>query len=157
MAKPLAILSLSCALVLGALTAGLAWLHWHDLQVQVHDLATQRVLNRELVRAKMEACRLAYQNGGVAGLKLYTDREADFERNTTFVEVLAPNKSVIFSQEPPDARVTRTLSSAKTDPLEWVNIPVAGHKRQWTIGRENLPDGAVLFVGRAQADVQQGA
>jgi hypothetical protein len=92
----------------------------HSFLIREH-----RERDREIVRNRIELCRMLYTHGGAARLKRYVDCINPEERASSFVEVLEPNKT----------------------PLLLSPIPPSTRHRVWTIGRARLPDGNALFVG----------
>ena len=152
------IVGASAMLALATLAAVLGALHWHDLEIQkvlTRELHAQR---REVVRVQLTGCSAAYQSGGVAGLKSYLNNESPFDRLTSFVEVLAQDKSVALLQEPANSKKTQVKSPLKIPGTsEMLDIPSSSSSKQtWTIGRATLPDGKILFVGRMNDGMAKG-
>jgi hypothetical protein len=155
--KVVIILGTGALLAFAALAVILGWLFWHNLQSENALLLQLRVERRELVGSQSAACRVIYQNGGVAGLKSYLDGRSANERNTSFAEVFAPDKSVVLLQEPTSsnhAQVPSPLGDASAP--ETLNLP-SDQKGKWVIARVVLPDGNVLFFGRVYDVSPRGA
>ena len=116
------------------------------------------ISDREVVRAKIEACRTAYVHGGIFGLDIYVSGASPWEQETSFVEVLGAGRNYYhFPQTKAEKAVLLPLVSPD-NPLhkqEWISIPSSERNMRWTIGRVTLPDGAVLFAGRTTEDRDQ--
>jgi hypothetical protein len=112
---------------------------------------------REVVNAKLEACRKAYVEAGVAGLRDYLSAESEFERESSFVEVIGADGHLgIFNapQSEKELAILKPLASPTNPAIkqDWLKIPSAEQQMDWTIGRTELPDGAVMFIGRMTED-----
>jgi signal transduction histidine kinase len=114
--------------------------------------------DRDVVRAKIEACRTAYIHGGTFGLDLYISSETLWEQETSFVEVLGANRNYYhFPQTKAEKAVLLQMVSPDNalHKPEWIQIPSSEQHMDWTIGRVTLPDGAVLFAGRTMENRDQ--
>jgi signal transduction histidine kinase len=107
--------------------------------------------DREVVRAKFEACRTAYVHGGFPGLDEYINGESYWERESSFVEVLGATRSYYhFPQTKEEKAVLTQLVSPDnvTSKPAWFPLPSSEQHMVWTIGWMRLPDGAIMVVGR---------
>jgi signal transduction histidine kinase len=111
-----------------------------------------RMSDRDIVHAKMEPCRAAYQQGGIYGLTAYINSESQWEQESTFVEVLGANEKLIFFHSPETKKEIAVLSPlAKPGVVtkeDWLSRASAEQHMVWTIGRVTLSDGAIMAVGR---------
>jgi hypothetical protein len=115
----------------------------------IHQL---RSSERDVVRTKLEACRSAYVHAGVAGLRKYIAGESYFERESSFVEVIGADGHLGIFNAPQSEKEVAILKplARPTNPAikqEWLKIPAAEKRMDWTIGRTELPDGSVMFIG----------
>jgi len=115
----------------------------------VHQLRTSE---REVVSAKLEACRTAYVHAGLSGLRDYLSGESDFERESSFVEVIGADGHLgIFNapQSEKEVAILKPLASPTNPAIkqEWLKMPSAEKRMDWTISRTELPDGSVMFIG----------
>jgi hypothetical protein len=115
----------------------------------IHQL---RSVEREVVRAKLEACRTAYVHAGVAGVREYIETGRPFERESSFIEVIGADGKLEIFHAPESKKEVAVLSqlASPTNPAikqEWLKIPSAEKRMDWTIGRTELPDGSVMFIG----------
>jgi hypothetical protein len=116
----------------------------------IHQLISS---DREAVRTKLDACRSAYVHAGVAGLRDYISGESYFERESSFVEVIDSDRKLAIFHTPTTQKEVTVLSplASPTNPdvkQEWLHFPSSEAHMDWTIGRAELPDGSVIFVGR---------
>ena len=86
--------------------------------------------------------------------------ESDWERETTFVELLSAQEKLIIFQTQQAQREVSVLSPIvhpqnDTGRQEWINIRSTEQHMVWTIGRTVLPDGVIMYVGRTAEDRDQ--
>lgn len=110
--------------------------------------------DRQIVRAKLDACRAWYAQGGVDALQDHFQGESGWEKESTFLQVLNSNQRLIFFHSPQqdENRLSHLNDSRGLKDSDWVNIPSTIQNMVWTIGRTRLPDGSVIEVGRATED-----
>ena len=107
--------------------------------------------DRELVHAKLVACRTVYISGGATGLNAFLSSQSALERETTFVEVLSAIERFDIYHTPSQSKEVAVLSNMARGPdakQEWLDMPASEAHMVWTIGRTELPGGAVMYVGR---------
>jgi signal transduction histidine kinase len=117
-----------------------------------------RETDRELVRAKLDACRAWYLEGGDEALAEHFQHGSDWERESTFLEVLSATKQLKFVHSPGSQRDEATLiqlggTVSPADTVDWLP-PVRSSEQHmvWTIARTRLPDGCIMEVGRTTED-----
>ena len=113
-----------------------------------------RASDREIVRAKLDACRAWYVQGGVEALKYHFQAESGLEKETTFLEVMSANQHALFYYSPKDdesvpPQVQGPQPAGETD---WLSVPSARQHMVWTIARTGLADGTIMEVGRTTED-----
>jgi signal transduction histidine kinase len=116
--------------------------------------------DREVVRSKLEACRTQYIHQGIAGLQEYIAGESYWERESSFVELLSAQEKLTIFHTPTTQKEVSVLSplASPNNPdvkQEWLHFPSSEAHMDWTIGRVELPDGAVMFVGRTMENRDQ--
>jgi signal transduction histidine kinase len=118
-----------------------------------------RESDREIVRAKLDACRAWYAQGGTAALQDHFQRQSGWENESTFLEVMnVDQRSIFFHSPQKDEALLSQLSSdnglagRQTD---WLSVPSAEQHMVWTIARTSLPDGSLMEVGRTTEDRDQ--
>lgn len=136
--------------VLGAMILfALAYvLLWHELGLS----------DREVVRAKIEACRTAYIRTGLLGVESYIDSETPWEKESSFVEVLGARHNIYqFPHAPAEQAVLLPLASPDTayHIPDWIQKDSSEKHMVWTIGRVVLPDNAIMLVGRTTENRDQ--
>ena len=119
-----------------------------------------RESDHEIVRAKIEACKAWYAQGGIAALRDHFQSETDMERDTTFLElvtnsVLGNQRHLIFAPKGDDGSIIlSSLTKNGEIPDNRLAEPdqIVGEALVWTIGRIRLPDGSIMQVGRTTED-----
>jgi signal transduction histidine kinase len=113
--------------------------------------------DRELVRAKLDACRAWYLQGGGAALQEHFQKESGWERESTFLEVTSANDDLKFVHSPQSQKDETTLThlpggSAVKD-TDWLNpIQSSEQNMVWIVARTRLPDGCIMEIGRTAED-----
>ena len=109
-----------------------------------------RESDREIVRTKLDACRAWYLQGGPAGLQTHFQGQSEWEKESTFVEVLSANDEMKFFRSPQKEEATLTHLGPGIVPqdTDWLSRPSAEQHMVWTIARTRLPDGSIMDVGR---------
>jgi signal transduction histidine kinase len=113
-----------------------------------------RESDHEIVRAKIDACRAWYAQGGTSALEEHFQAESDVERDTTFLEIVTPSvtgyqRHLILAPKGKDESTLRNLTSGgEGAESEWLQRPSSEKHLVWTIGRIRLPDGSIMQVGR---------
>ena len=120
----------------------------------VHQLVSS---DRAVVRAELEACRTAYVQKRLAGLRDHIAGESYFERESSFVEVIDADRKLTIFHAPTtqkEVSVLRPLASPNNPVAqqEWIHFPSSETNMDWTITKTTLPDGSVMFVGRMTED-----
>jgi signal transduction histidine kinase len=113
----------------------------------------------EIVQAKIEDCRAWYEHGGIDALKEHFQAESEYERASTFLQVVTPDRGIFVIHSPSggDQEVLNRLRHASTPAQfhaqsQWMIVHSAEQHMVWTIGRMPLSDGAIMQVGRATED-----
>jgi signal transduction histidine kinase len=114
-----------------------------------------RELDREIVRAKLDACRAWYLQGGPAALQQHFQSQSGWEKESTFLEVMGTSDELKFFHSPQKDEATLihlgggALSSQTSD---WLSARSSEQHMVWTIARTTLPDGSIMYVGRTTED-----
>jgi signal transduction histidine kinase len=113
-----------------------------------------REYDREIVRAKLDACRAWYLQGGADALQDHFQSVSGLDRESTFLEVLSANQRLIYIHSPDRdfATLSRLTPGQTTGDTDWVNVPAAEQHMVWTIARTRLADGSIMEVGRTTED-----
>jgi signal transduction histidine kinase len=114
-----------------------------------------RESDRQIVRAKIDACRAWYAQGGIDALQDHFEAESSWEKETTFLQVLNAHQRLVYFHTPQnqkDEEMLSHLEAAHKPGNDWVNVPSAEQHMVWTIGRTQLPDGSIIEVGRTTED-----
>jgi signal transduction histidine kinase len=114
-----------------------------------------REIDREIVRAKLDACRAWYLQGGPVALQLHFQSQSAWEKESTFLEVISATDEQKFFHSPQKDEATLThLGKGKApQDTDWLSpIRSAEQHMVWTIARAPLPDGAIMYVGRTTED-----
>ena len=113
-----------------------------------------RESDRQIVRAKLDACRAWYAQGGAAALQAHFQAETGWEKESTFLEVMSINQQITFFHSPQNDQITlrQFQSPQTTSETDWLSVPSAEQHMVWTIARTRLADGAVMEVGRTTED-----
>lgn len=114
-----------------------------------------REIDREIVRAKLDACRAWYLQGGPVALQIHFQSQSAWEKESTFLEVISATDERKFFHSPQKDEATLTHLGAGVAPrdTDWLSpIRSAEQHMVWTIARAPLPDGAVMYVGRTTED-----
>jgi signal transduction histidine kinase len=113
-----------------------------------------RELDREIVRAKLDACRAWYLEGGPAALQTHFQGQSAWEKESTFLEVMSATDELKFFHSPQkdEATLTHLGNGLVAHDTDWLNLPSSEQHMVWTIARAPLPDGAIMYVGRTTED-----
>jgi signal transduction histidine kinase len=113
-----------------------------------------RELDREIVRAKLDACRAWYLQGGPAALQIHFQNQSNWEKESTFLEVMGATDELKFIHTPQkyEATLTHLGGSLVAHDTDWLSLPSSEPHMVWTIARAPLPDGSVMYVGRTTED-----
>lgn len=105
---------------------------------------------REVVRAQLEVIRASYTQGGLPALKTRFATLHESEKETFIVRVLGRNGAALFASMPERADLDLNKLSAMTheEALQWLTLPTGDRESAWLIATEQLPDGALLQVGK---------
>ena len=109
-----------------------------------------RVIDREIVTSKLDACRAWYVEGGAEALTIHFQKESSWEKESTFLEVVSANNELKFIRSPQkdEATLTHLSRSLTARDIDWFNVGSAEQHMVWTIAMTRLPDGSVMAVGR---------
>jgi signal transduction histidine kinase len=119
-----------------------------------------RESDHEIVRAKIDACRAWYAQGGIAALEDHFQSETDMERDTTFLELVTASvtgnqRHILFAPKGRDGSIilSSLTKNGSIPDNGWLN-PIKSSEKHlvWTIGRIRLPDGSIMQVGRTTED-----
>jgi signal transduction histidine kinase len=114
-----------------------------------------REIDREIVRAKLDACRAWYLQGGVPALGFHFQSQSNWEKESTFLAVIGAGAEVKFFHSPQkdEALLVHLGSGLATQNTNW--LPPLHSSEQhmvWTIASVRLPDGSIMAVGRTTED-----
>jgi signal transduction histidine kinase len=111
-------------------------------------------LDREIVRAKLDAFRAWYVQGGAPALQLHFQSQSGWEQESTFLEVKSANDELKFFHSPQkdDATLTHLGNGMAARDINWLSVPSSEQHMVWTIAMAKLPDGCVMAVGRTTED-----
>jgi signal transduction histidine kinase len=113
-----------------------------------------RELDREIVRAKLDACRAWYLQGGPAALQFHFQNQSNWQKESTFLEVISATDELKFFHSPQkdEATLTHLGGGLVAHDTDWLSMPSSEQHMVWTIARAPLPDGSVMYVGRTTED-----
>jgi signal transduction histidine kinase len=114
-----------------------------------------RESDHEIVRAKIDACRAWYAQGGIAALEDHFQSESELEKASTFLEVLTSDQRlfVIHTPRGRDQNVLNHLhSNGVMHETDWMSVHSEEQHMVWTIGRIRLADNSIMEVGRTTED-----
>jgi signal transduction histidine kinase len=113
-----------------------------------------RELDREIVRAKLDACRAWYLQGGPAALQEHFQRESGWEKESTFLKVQSASDEIKFFHSPQkdEATLIHLGTGLAAHDNDWLSVPSAEQHMVWTIVMTRLPDGSLMEVGRTTED-----
>jgi len=113
-----------------------------------------RASDHEIVRAKLDACRAWYAQGGADALQDHFQSESGWEKESTFLEVMNANQRLIFFHSPQkdEEMLSHLEDNHASGETDWLSVPSAEQHMVWTIARTRLSDGAILEVGRTTED-----
>jgi signal transduction histidine kinase len=114
-----------------------------------------RESDREIVRSKLDACRAWYLQGGAAALQVHFQNQSEWEKDSTFLEVLSANDEMKFFRSPEKEEATLIHLGAGVPPRDTDWLPPVHSSEQhmvWTIARTRLPDDSLMEVGRTTED-----
>ena len=124
-----------------------------------------RQIDREIVLAKLDACRAWYVQGGAIALQYHFQSESNWERESTFLEVVGPRDEIKFFRSPDKDEATlihlaggvstennTTTPPAAKEPSWLPPVPSSEQHMVWTIARTRLSDGSIMQVGRTTED-----
>lgn len=113
--------------------------------------------DREVVKAKLDACRAWYMQGGADVLSEHFPAEG-WEGESTFLEVWNANQKVVKFWMPLNApakdkeRLSHLEQGQVLSESDWLTIHSAEPGQIWTITGTRLYDGSILIVGRIAED-----
>jgi signal transduction histidine kinase len=115
-----------------------------------------RGVDQELVRAKIDAYRAWYLQGGPAALQINFQKQSAWERESTFLEVTSATDDLKFVHSPEsqkdEAILTHLPAGSAFNDTDWLSVKSSEQHMVWTIARTRLPDGCIMEVGRATED-----
>jgi signal transduction histidine kinase len=113
-----------------------------------------RESDHEIVRAKLDACRAWYAQGGAEALQDHFESESGWEKESTFLEVVNANQQLLFFHSPKkDEDFLSRLGNPVVHGTDWLDsVHSAEQHMVWTIARTQLADGSILQVGRTTED-----
>ncbi len=114
-----------------------------------------RESDREIVKSKLDACRAWYLQGGAAALQIHFQNQSEWEKESTFLEVMGPNDELKFFRSPEKEEATLIHLGAGVVPhdTDWLQThSVEQQHMVWTIARTRLADGSLMEVGRTTED-----
>ena len=112
-----------------------------------------RQLDQQIVRAKLDACLAWYQQGGLPALELHFQRQSNWEKESTFLEVMGPQNELKVFYSPQKALATLThIDGLAGKDINWLSLPSSEQHMVWTVGITRLQDGSIMAVGRTTED-----
>ena len=111
--------------------------------------------DQEVVKAKLDACRAWYLGGGIPALANHFQGQSNWEKESTFLEVVSATDEFKFirSPEKDEATLTHLSSNLASHKIDWLsNIPSSEQHRIWNIAWAPLPDGSIMYVGCTTED-----
>ena len=108
--------------------------------------------DREIVRAKVDACRAWYAQGGIDAVREHFQAESAFEKDTSFVEILTSHQRTVFMGSN-DKMLLDHFSSGKGIPeAGWLSLPSSEKHMMWDVAGIRFLDGSIMAVGRTRED-----
>ncbi|HEV3272370.1 MAG TPA: HAMP domain-containing sensor histidine kinase [Candidatus Methylacidiphilales bacterium] len=107
--------------------------------------------DREIVWAKLDACRAWYVQGGVPALQQHFQNQTGLENETTFLEVMSATDELKFVHSPQkdEATLTHLGGGRVAHDTDWLSpIQSAEPHMVWNIAWIRLSDGSIMYVGR---------
>jgi len=113
-----------------------------------------RESDQAIVRAKLDACRAWYLQGGAAALQIHFQSESGWEKESTFLEVKSASDELKFFHSPQkdEATLTHLGEGLAAKDINWLSVPSSEQHMVWIIAMTKLPDGCVMAVGRTTED-----
>jgi signal transduction histidine kinase len=110
--------------------------------------------DRQIVRAKLDACRAWYAQGKLEALLDHFQKESIWEQESTFLQVLNANRQTIYlySPERDEALLSHLNATHALAEGDWINVHSSEKDMVWTIGRMRLSDGSFIQLGRTTED-----
>jgi heavy metal sensor kinase len=105
---------------------------------------------REVVRAQLEVYRAWYTEGGLQALNTRFAEQQDSEKESFIVRVIGANGAALFASVPREADLDLGKLEGMThdEALRWLTLPAHNRGGAWIIATAQLPDGALLQVGK---------
>jgi signal transduction histidine kinase len=107
-----------------------------------------RESDHEIVRAKLDACRAWYLQGGIPALQYHFQSESGWEKESTFLEVVYANQRVLLSHSLDPRTLGELSGDNELHEIDWLSRRSTEQRMVWTIARTRLSDGAIMEVGR---------
>jgi signal transduction histidine kinase len=116
-----------------------------------------RESDHEIVRAKLDACRAWYLQGGIPALQYHFQSESGWEKESTFLEVMSATAELKFFHSPQkdEETLTHVGSDLATHKNNWLSIHSAEQHMVWNIAWLRLSDGSIIAVGRTTEDREE--
>jgi signal transduction histidine kinase len=113
-----------------------------------------RESDRELVKAKLLACRAWYVQGGTISLEDHFESESNWEKESTFVQVVGVSQRVLYFHSPKrdENMLSHLVGDEAAQETNWIVKHSAEQHMVWTIARIRLSDGTIMQVGRTTED-----
>ncbi len=113
-----------------------------------------RESDREIVRTKLDAFRAWYLQGGAAALQQHFQNQSEWEKESTFLEVLSATDELKFSRTPQgiEATLTHLSGGLAAHDTNWLSVPSSEQHMIWTIAMTRLPNNCIMAVGRTTED-----
>jgi len=114
--------------------------------------------DQDVVRAKLDACRAWYAQGGIGALEDHFQSESGWEKDITFLEVLNANHGIVVFHAPQRdqtmlakklSQLTLNHTAGQTD---WLSAVSAEQHMVWNIAGVRFSDGSMMAVGRTAED-----
>jgi heavy metal sensor kinase len=105
---------------------------------------------REGVRAQLEVYRAWYAEGGLSALNTRFAEQQDTEKESFFVRVVGPDGAALFASVPrsADFDLSKLQGLTHDEAFKWLTLPARNRDADWLIATAQLPDGAVMQVGK---------
>ena len=108
--------------------------------------------DREIVRAKVDACRAWYAQGGMAAVEDHFQGQSPLERDSTFVEVLTSNQRLFLLGSHDKILLKHVAASRGIPETGWLSLPSSEQHMVWDITGIRMSDGSIIAVGRTRED-----
>ena len=105
---------------------------------------------REGVRAQLDVYRAWYAEGGLSALNTRFNEQHNTEKESFFVRVIGSDGAALFASVPSgaDFDLSKLEGLTHDEALKWLTLPARNQDSAWLIATAQLPDGALIQVGK---------